>query len=251
MKLTMEAFEKIEGLFPRQRGNVKFFTFSVLTAMLHVMENGCRWRGLPQESGNWHTIHTRAGRWSKNGVPDRILSVLRTESIVRIDHILLDSTIIKVHPDGTGALKRNGPQSIGKTCGGHTTKINTIAIDDKKSLDFSLSCGQSPDAPEGRKLLDKLNGKNLEGVPVIMDRAYEDNKTGELVSNPGMKPVVPPKRNRIVKWEYDREMYKKRNEVERLFRRLKRFRRIFTGFDKLDVMFNFFVTFGLILDMIN
>ncbi|CAK0749717.1 hypothetical protein CCP3SC5AM1_150054 [Gammaproteobacteria bacterium] len=47
------------------------------------------------------------------------------------------STIIKVHPNGTGALKSSGPQSIGKTCGGWTTKIHMIAIDDKKSLDFS------------------------------------------------------------------------------------------------------------------
>jgi transposase len=48
-------------------------------------------------------------------------------------------------------------------------------------------------------------------------------------------------------WEYDKELYKKRNEVERLFRRLKGFRRIFTRFDKLDVMFIGFVLFALIV----
>jgi transposase len=48
-------------------------------------------------------------------------------------------------------------------------------------------------------------------------------------------------------WEYDKELYKKRNEVERLFRRLKGFRRIFTRFDKLDVMFIGFVVFALIV----
>ncbi|CAK0765542.1 hypothetical protein CCP3SC5AM1_420003 [Gammaproteobacteria bacterium] len=72
-----------------------------------------------------------------------------------------------------------------------------------------------------------------------MDRAYEDYKTRKLVSDLGMESVVPPKNNRILKWIYDKNLYKKRNEVERLFRRLKRFRRIFTKFDKLDVLFNF------------
>ncbi|MCP4727723.1 MAG: IS5/IS1182 family transposase, partial [bacterium] len=45
-----------------------------------------------------------------------------------------------------------------------------------------------------------------------------------------------------------REMYKKRNEVERLFRRLKGYRRIFSRFDKLDVVFMFFIYFALITD---
>jgi len=48
-------------------------------------------------------------------------------------------------------------------------------------------------------------------------------------------------------WEYDREMYKKRNEIERLFRRLKGFRRIFTRFEKPDVVFRFFINFALIV----
>ncbi len=60
--------------------------------------------------------------------------------------------------------------------------------------------------------------------------------------------MVPPKANRITPWEYDRELYKKRNEVERLFRTIKRFRRVFTRFDKLDVVFTFFIHFALIVD---
>jgi hypothetical protein len=49
-------------------------------------------------------------------------------------------------------------------------------------------------------------------------------------------------------WEYDREFYKKRNEVERLFRRLKGFRRIFSRFEKLDVIFLAFINFVLIVE---
>ena len=70
-----------------------------------------------------------------------------------------------------------------------------------------------------------------------MDRAYEDDATRELTLALGWQPVVPPKRNRRQPWDYDRELYKRRNQVERLFRWLKRFRRIATRCDKLDAVF--------------
>jgi transposase len=59
---------------------------------------------------------------------------------------------------------------------------------------------------------------------------------------------VPPLSTRLDPWEYDREMYKRRNEVERLFRRLKGYRRIFSRFEKLDSMFLAFLNFVLVVD---
>lgn len=81
-----------------------------------------------------------------------------------------------------------------------------------------------------------------------MERAYEGDETSQLVFDLSMAPVVPPKCNRLSPWEYDREIYKKRSEVERLFRRLKGFLRIFSRFEKLDVVFRFFIHFALIMD---
>lgn len=123
-----------------------------------------------------------------------------------------------------------------------------VAADAQTAVTFSLSPGQAGDAPEGRKLLKTLENNGWEGTQVIMDKAYEGDETRQLVFDLGMVPVVPPKRNRLTLWEYDKEMYKKRNEVERLFRRLKGFRRIFSRFDKLDVVFMFFIHFALIID---
>lgn len=85
-------------------------------------------------------------------------------------------------------------------------------------------------------------------VCMIMDRAYGGNETRQLVLELGFKPVVPPTSNRVDKWEYDRIMYRRRNEIERLFRRLKGFRRVFSRFDKLDVMFTAFIHFALIVE---
>ena len=80
-----------------------------------------------------------------------------------------------------------------------------------------------------------------------MNKAYEGEDTRQLVLELGMVPIVPPKVNRVSPWEYDKQMYKKRNEVERLFRRLKGLRRIFSRFDKLDVVFRFLFSFHSLL----
>lgn len=82
----------------------------------------------------------------------------------------------------------------------------------------------------------------------MMDKVYEGDDTRQRVLDLGIIPVVPPKVNRATPWEYDKAMYKKCNEVERLFRRLKGFRRIFRRFDKLDIVFLFFIHFSLIVD---
>ena len=60
--------------------------------------------------------------------------------------------------------------------------------------------------------------------------------------------MVPPARRRREPWEYDRELYQRRNEIERLFRRLKGYRRVFTRYDKLDVIFSGFIRFALIYE---
>ena len=89
-----------------------------------------------------------------------------------------------------------------------------------------------------------------DGVPMVMDRAYEGDETRQLVLELGFEPVVPPKSNRLQPWPYNRNLYRRRNEIERLFRRLKGFRRIFSRFEKLDLMFTAFIHFALIIDMI-
>ena len=96
-------------------------------------------------------------------------------------------------------------------------------------------------------MLNKL-GRPVWPIHLLMDRAYEGNETRQLALDLGFIPVVPPKSNRIEPWEYDREMYKRRNEIERLFRRLKGFRRIFSRFEKLDVMFMAFIHFALVIE---
>ena len=108
MEITEQQYSPIEHCLPKQRGNVNHTNLRVLNAILYVAEHGCKWRGLPKRFGNWHTISTRMNRWSKNGVLDRLFEELQHAQIVRIkiEAVSLDSTVVKVHPDGTGALKK-------------------------------------------------------------------------------------------------------------------------------------------------
>ena len=84
-----------------------------------------------------------------------------------------------------------------------------------------------------------------------MDRAYEGDEMRQLVLDLRLAPVVPPKSNRRNTWQYNKQIYKRRNEIERLFRRLKGFRRIFSRVEKLDIMFKAFINFALIIEMIS
>ncbi len=56
-----------------------------------------------------------------------------------------------------------------------------------------------------------------------MEWAYEGDETRALAVELGYMPVVLPKSNCKEPWDYDKELYKQRNQVERLFRRIKRF----------------------------
>ena len=110
MELTREHLERIRGSLPVERGNVSIDVLSFLNAVLYVAENGCKWRRLPAGFGPWHTIYTRMNRWSKAGVWDRVFARLQQAGVLQVELrvVALDSTIVKVHPDGTGALKKTG-----------------------------------------------------------------------------------------------------------------------------------------------
>ena len=120
-----------------------------------------------------------------------------------------------------------------------------LAADARTAVGFTLSAGQLHDAPQGRLLLETV-GKQKITVPLLMDRAYEDDQTRYIAQMLKFDPIVPPKSNRLNPWEYDKDLYKRRNEIERLFRLIQGFRRVFCRFDKLDVMYLGFIMLALV-----
>jgi len=122
-----------------------------------------------------------------------------------------------------------------------------VTASDRSVVAFSLSGGDAHDAPEGELLVKSLN-RLEEQRYMLMDKAYEGDKMRAASEEMGFIPIVPPKSNRKHPWDYDKARYKQRNEIERYFLRLKRFRKIFTRYDKLDIIFCGFILFAMIAD---
>ena len=174
MELTQAQYERIAHVFPKHRGNVLLSNLSVLNAILYVAEQGCKWRGVPAHFGHWHTIYTRMNRWAKKGVLDRVCAELQRLEIMRVKVevllLSLDSTVVKVHPDGTGALEKPGAQAIGTSRGGWTPKLHRVAAKDRNAVGFSWSGGQEGDGPPGRTLLHRMALPNT-ARGLVMDKA--------------------------------------------------------------------------------
>ena len=101
----------------------------------------------------------------------------------------------------------------------------------------------------GEEMLDALDTR--EGIrQAAMDKAYDSNAIRAKLTAKGIAPVIPPKANRLESIVYDKAPYKQRNKVERLFNKLKQFRRVATRYEKLKATFLAFVILALIVIML-
>jgi transposase len=101
---------------------------------------------------------------------------------------------------------------------------------------FILTGGQSSDFNQALPLL-----KDENPVYVLADRGYDSDEVVNHIKSINAIPVIPPKSNRIIQRDYDKIIYKERNLIERLFNRLKQFRKIATRFDKIQINFEAFI----------
>jgi transposase len=105
-----------------------------------------------------------------------------------------------------------------------------------RPLGFVLTGGQVNDSTKAGRLLDEVKSTH-----VIADRGYDSDQVLEQIEERGAVAVIPPKSNRREQREYDRELYKERNLIERAFNKLKRFRRIATRYDRKALYFRSFL----------
>ena len=122
--MTEKQYALIRPHMPAQRGNVRILNLTVINAILFVAENGCKWRAHPPRFGAWHTVYTRMRRWADGGVLDRLFDALRKHHMIRVsvDCLGLDSTSVKVDPDGTGAPKKTDRKRLESGAVGGTQK---------------------------------------------------------------------------------------------------------------------------------
>ena len=110
MRLTDAQYERIAPLLSTPRGKLTVPQRQVMDALFYIAKEGCTWRGLPPEFGPWHPIYMRLNRWAKAGVLERVVTELQRDRLagLELDALSLDSTIIQLHADGTGALRKRG-----------------------------------------------------------------------------------------------------------------------------------------------
>lgn len=120
-----------------------------------------------------------------------------------------------------------------------------IAGDPDHGMHFVLTGGQVSDMKIGKQLIENYSfPKTVDHL--AMDKGYSSYEIVELCERKGINPVVPPKGNMKKPWQYNRNIYTYRNEIERLFHRMKNCRRIATRYDKLDIMYSSFILLCLV-----
>ena len=129
--------------------------------------------------------------------------------------------------------KKEGPQALGRSRGGLSTKIHTAVDALGNPLRWRLTGGEVADITQASTLIEGLSAS-----AVIGDKGYDANALVARINATGAQAVIPPRSNRTEQRAYDRHLYKDRNLVERFFSRLKQFRRIATRYEKLARNFN-------------
>ncbi len=137
------------------------------------------------------------------------------------------------------SAKKHGAQSLGRSRGGHSSKIHVACDALGNAVRFILTGGERNDITEAERLIE-----NLFPDYVIADKAYDANKFILLLKKKAVKAVIPSKANRKEQRIIDEHLYKERHLIECCIGKLKHFRRVFSRFDKLAKNYLSFVQFA-------
>ena len=108
------------------------------------------------------------------------------------------------------------------------SKLHAVTDQDGKPLILLLTPGQVSDHKGATLMLPWLpKAKSLTG-----DKGYDSDGFRNALRQKGIKPCIPPKRNRKVQHAYDEKLYKKRHKIENSFGWLKDWRRIAMRYDR-------------------
>ena len=128
------------------------------------------------------------------------------------------------HKKGTQEI-----EALGRSRGGFTTKLHARCDAKGRPLGFVLTPGQAHDLQGFRPLFRMLDDR-IEAL--LADKGYDADTIRDEIARAGVEAVIPAKSNRRTPVPHDRRKYRQRNFVERLFNKLKNWRRIATRYDK-------------------
>ncbi|NPU26848.1 IS5 family transposase [Bradyrhizobium sp. LMG 8443] len=231
--LSEEQFERLRPLLPSKvRGVARVDDRRVISGIIHVVKSGGRWVDAPACYGPRKTLYNRFVRWAAKGVWQELFVTLAAAGGPPAE-VLIDSTHMKAHRSAGGGKGGARPQAIGISRGGRNSKLHALTDGEGRPLRFLLTGGQVADC----RAVDVLLNDLAAGTIVLGDKAYDSNAIRDLIERQGAVPNIPSKANRRWKSCFSKTLYKGRNAVERMFGRLKDYRRIATRYDKLATNF--------------
>ena len=203
----------------------------VISGIVHVLKTGCRWQDCPVVYGPSTTVYNRFRRWTMRGIWRRLFDALARADP---DHgQAIDSTTAKAHRSAAGGKGGREAQAIGRSRGGRTTKIHAIVDARGRPIAIEVTPGHLGDVRVATAL--------ISGVPaggcLAADAAYDSDGLRRFLLERGAVPVIPNNPTRKRHHPFDETTYRQRNLIERMFCRLKDWRRIATRYDKLAVNF--------------
>ncbi|WP_183513433.1 IS5 family transposase [Methylobacterium brachythecii] len=228
--LTDEQFAKISSHLPTDtRGRERVDDRRVISGIVHELKSGGRWPDAPREIyGPKKTLYNRFVRWAEKGVWVELFETLAHAGGPPAQ-VLIDSSAVKAHRCAAGGKGGKQTQAIGRSRGGRTTKIHALIDRLGRPLAFLLTGGQMADCTAGALLLERLPACSI----LLADKGYDSDAIRRQIEAAGTAPNIPPKANRRWKPCFSPVLYRGRNAIERMFGRLKDFRRIATRYDRL------------------
>ncbi|WP_425359028.1 IS5 family transposase [Asticcacaulis excentricus] len=220
-------WERIEPLLPTDvRGKPRVDDRRVLSGIVHALRCGGRWADCADIYGPKKTLYNRFVRWSERGIWEGIFSALAGAEDAP-DRLFIDSSCIKVHRCAGGG--KGGPWlMIGRTKGGRNTKLHALCDAKGRPHVLLLTPGNVHDCKVAKLCIEALPPS----AELVADKGYDSQALREWLNARGTEPIIPPRKNRKIQYEYDKAIYKQRNVIERMFCRLKDWRRLATRFDR-------------------
>ncbi|NUJ79115.1 IS5 family transposase [Methylocystis sp. FS] len=226
--LTDAQFAKIAPHLPTDtRGKARVNDRRVISGIVHVLKSGGRWIDAPSEYGPRKTLYNRYVRWAAKGVWVNLFHAL-AQAGGPPPQLLIDSSAVKAHRSASGGKGGKRAQAIGRSRGGRTTKIHALTDAQCRPVAFMLTGGNVADCTAGAELLSKMPACDI----LHGDKGYDSDAIRRQLENAGVMPNIPPKANRKWKNCFSPFLYRNRNAIERMFCRLKDFRRIATRYDR-------------------
>ncbi|MEV6297250.1 IS5 family transposase [Streptomyces sp. NPDC051896] len=275
-ELTDQEWELLAPLIPRAvTGRPRVADRQVVNGMVYKIRAGVSWRDLPERYGPWKTVYTRFRRYALAGVFARALQQIQAQADAAgdIDWLVqIDSTIVRAHQHAAATGRKGGStqdepddHALGRSRGGLTTKIHLACDGEGRPLAILLTPGQRHDSICARPLLERIRiPRTGLGRPrcrpdqVIADKAYSSRGFRSYLRKRGIAHTIPEKadqqRHRYNRGRhggrpprFDRQIYRRRNMIERCFNRLKGFRGIATRYEKTATSYEAAVTLASFL----